>query len=337
MLLSVLLGCWVLISPCAYADYIILKNGNRLDGEILQETDEVVGINVTGLGSVTFNASEVDQVVREKPRRLPTRPPRIPTATPVQLIELLPEEQVDIAPVQNIYLEPTVTPLLRLNRPQREAPAPVPTPIPDRSQSQDQPRVAPPEDSSLPPEDSVPEPENPPVDLGTNRYDITDEESFSWDDTSSEGGFPEIGDFDAVQKQVLAVLGGFIIGIVFFFVLIYVYFAFCYYFIAIKTETEPAWWAWLPVLGPMLLLKVGGKPIWWVIFLYIGLIFSIIFVSMAISDLQSQDFQSQSFFEETKPQGNEVIMNIVNNVLSLVSGIFSYLMVGRSLRSKRDE
>lgn len=54
------------IAPQAMADTLILKNGARVDCDILEETDEYYTVSVAG-GKVTFNRYEVQSVSREAP------------------------------------------------------------------------------------------------------------------------------------------------------------------------------------------------------------------------------------------------------------------------------
>lgn len=57
-----------------------------------------------------------------------------------------------------------------------------------------------------------------------------------------------------------------------FFIAIYVYVAFCLMKIAQKTNTENAWWAWIPILNALLALNIARKPLWWIILLFIPLV-----------------------------------------------------------------
>ena len=68
--------------------------------------------------------------------------------------------------------------------------------------------------------------------------------------------------------------------------IVYVYFAVCFQKIAEKTSTENPWWAWVPILNILLMLKIAGKPMWWIILLFIPLVNIIIaiLVFMAIAE-----------------------------------------------------
>jgi hypothetical protein len=72
--------------------------------------------------------------------------------------------------------------------------------------------------------------------------------------------------------------GGFPIFSAFLLVLVYVFFAYCLSLIAKKTEqTERAWWAWIPIMQVLLILR-SAKLEWWWIFLFL-----IPFVNIAVA------------------------------------------------------
>ncbi|MBI4466381.1 MAG: signal peptidase I [Acidobacteria bacterium] len=56
------------------------------------------------------------------------------------------------------------------------------------------------------------------------------------------------------------------------FAAIYAFFAICLMKIAQKTNTDNAWWAWIPILQIILLLNVAHKPVWWIILLFVPLV-----------------------------------------------------------------
>jgi hypothetical protein len=71
-----------------------------------------------------------------------------------------------------------------------------------------------------------------------------------------------------------------------FFIAFYAYFAVALQTMAKKTNTPNGWMAWIPLLNVYLLLKVGGKPGWWLILLLIPLvnIVILIMVWMAVAE-----------------------------------------------------
>jgi hypothetical protein len=62
--------------------------------------------------------------------------------------------------------------------------------------------------------------------------------------------------------------------------LFYAYVSFCIQTIANKTNTENAWFAWIPILNLVLLLKVAHKPVWWFILMLIPIVNIIILILM---------------------------------------------------------
>jgi uncharacterized protein DUF5684 len=67
----------------------------------------------------------------------------------------------------------------------------------------------------------------------------------------------------------LAILGGMLFVLLIFFAVFYVYLALALQTIAKKTNTENAWWAWIPILNALLMLNIAKKPLWWIILLLI--------------------------------------------------------------------
>lgn len=52
----------------------------------------------------------------------------------------------------------------------------------------------------------------------------------------------------------------------------YVYFGLAVSAIARKTNTENAWWAWVPIIQILLMLNIAKKPLWWIILMFIPLV-----------------------------------------------------------------
>ena len=62
----------------------------------------------------------------------------------------------------------------------------------------------------------------------------------------------------------------------------YAFFAVCLQKIAEKTGTDPAWWAWVPILQVLLLLKIAGRPMWWIILCFIPLVSIVILIIVMV-------------------------------------------------------
>ena len=93
----------------------------------------------------------------------------------------------------------------------------------------------------------------------------------------------------AQSDEEMALAGlGIVIMLVFFLIFgaMYVYFSLALSTIAKKTNTENAWWAWIPILQILLMLNIAQKPLWWIVLCFIPLvsIVIVIIVWMAIAE-----------------------------------------------------
>jgi ABC-type Na+ efflux pump permease subunit len=73
-------------------------------------------------------------------------------------------------------------------------------------------------------------------------------------------------------------------------VVFYVYMALALQTIAKKTNTENAWFAWIPILNVFLMLMIAKKPLWWFILLlipFVNIVISII-VWMAMAEARGK-------------------------------------------------
>jgi hypothetical protein len=70
------------------------------------------------------------------------------------------------------------------------------------------------------------------------------------------------------------------------FAAVYVYFAMALQTIAKKTNTENAWWAWVPILQIVLMIFIAKKPVWWIALCFIPLVNIVItiIIWMAIAE-----------------------------------------------------
>lgn len=76
-----------------------------------------------------------------------------------------------------------------------------------------------------------------------------------------------ISNHDALA--VLSVAGIVIACILLFLLAYYIYMSICLSKIAKKTNTENAWFAWIPILDMLLALKIAQKPTWWIVWFFI--------------------------------------------------------------------
>ncbi|MFA5777314.1 MAG: DUF5684 domain-containing protein [Parcubacteria group bacterium] len=91
---------------------------------------------------------------------------------------------------------------------------------------------------------------------------------------------------DDVAKGFALFAFGMFAFVMIFAIAVYLYVAICLVKIAKKTNTENAWFAWIPILNLILMIQIAKKPMWWIIMFFIpfvNLIFSIL-LWMAISE-----------------------------------------------------
>ena len=77
---------------------------------------------------------------------------------------------------------------------------------------------------------------------------------------------------DEPNPAQFAALGVMALFMVVIAIAVYVYFALALQTIAKKTNTENAWWGWVPILQIILMLNIAKKPIWWIILLLIPIV-----------------------------------------------------------------
>lgn len=75
-----------------------------------------------------------------------------------------------------------------------------------------------------------------------------------------------------------AAAGGFMAMFLLVGLVCYVYFALAFQTIAQKTNTDNAWFAWIPILNIILMLAIAKKPVWWIILFFIPLVNIVILV-----------------------------------------------------------
>jgi len=90
---------------------------------------------------------------------------------------------------------------------------------------------------------------------------------YSYTTTYSGGGDAASA---AAAGGMLAVLMGFLLVMAIIGLAVYIYYAICLMKIAKKTNTANGWFAWIPILNVVLMIKIAKKPMWWIA-LFIGL------------------------------------------------------------------
>jgi hypothetical protein len=93
----------------------------------------------------------------------------------------------------------------------------------------------------------------------------------------------------------------------------YVYYAYCLYLIAKKTNTENPWLAWIPIANFWLMVKIARKNVWW----FVGLI--IPFVNIVVSIILWMKIA-----EERRRPGWWGILMIINPVNLVILALLAF-------------
>jgi len=114
--------------------------------------------------------------------------------------------------------------------------------------------------------------------MGTGGGQIGNDEIFYDDGGNAVLPYGQGGEFDMPFGET-GISAALIIGnlialgaILFFSLIFYIYFAVCLQKIAKKTNTAPAWLAWIPIANTFLMLKIAQKPWWWFFLLFVPVI-----------------------------------------------------------------
>jgi hypothetical protein len=90
---------------------------------------------------------------------------------------------------------------------------------------------------------------------------------------------------NALAGTALAFLGVVLLFLVILTLIFYVYLALCLMKIAKKTQTENAWFAWIPILNLVLMIQCANKSLGWLILFFIPFfnLIGLIIIWMAIA------------------------------------------------------
>lgn len=103
----------------------------------------------------------------------------------------------------------------------------------------------------------------------------------SVDVNSSMGGFDtsvEVGEYpshmttDYNSSVPMALGAGFFFFMFLFIVAIYVYYAVSFQKMARKVSVPDDWFAWIPVLNIVLLLRIANRPVWWLLLMFVPIL-----------------------------------------------------------------
>lgn len=69
-----------------------------------------------------------------------------------------------------------------------------------------------------------------------------------------------------------ALAGGLFLVVMIFVVVLYVIMAISLMKIAKRTNTDNAWFAWIPILNLILMIQIAQRPMWWLIFFLVPIL-----------------------------------------------------------------
>jgi hypothetical protein len=84
------------------------------------------------------------------------------------------------------------------------------------------------------------------------------------------------------SNNLVTMMAGLIWVAVVLGVIFYAYGAICFMKIAEKTNTPDGWWAWVPILNVLLMIKIAGKPLWWILLLLVPLVNLVIIILIMV-------------------------------------------------------
>lgn len=77
-------------------------------------------------------------------------------------------------------------------------------------------------------------------------------------DVQLPAGYPEVTASDPMSATTLIIF-------VIIAVAVYLYTAWCLLHIAKKTNTPNEWWAWIPILNIILMIRIARLSMWWIL------------------------------------------------------------------------
>jgi hypothetical protein len=95
--------------------------------------------------------------------------------------------------------------------------------------------------------------------------------------------------YDGMDSAAAAGIG---IGMMIFYLIIYLFYGYCMYKIFQKAGREDAWAAFIPIYNIIVLLDIVKKPVWWIILFFIP--FVNLFASWMVNDGLAKGFSKET-------------------------------------------
>ncbi|MDH6253191.1 hypothetical protein M2347_002918 [Chryseobacterium sp. H1D6B] len=98
--------------------------------------------------------------------------------------------------------------------------------------------------------------------------------------------------YDSMDAASGAAAAGLGIGMLIFYLIVYLFYGYCMYKIFQKAGREDAWAGFVPIYSAVVLLDIVKKPIWWIILFIIPLVN--IYAAWVVYDRLSKGFNKET-------------------------------------------
>lgn len=129
---------------------------------------------------------------------------------------------------------------------------------------------------------------------------------------------------DSELVSVLSLLGAFAVVILFLLIGIYIYSSFAYSAIGRKAKVKSPGIAWIPVIGPLIIIYKASRMHWWPWLLIIGFFIPVINIITNIAFTIIMVIWHWKTFEAIKRPGWWAILNLIPIVNFIIIGIAAW-------------
>lgn len=228
-----------------------LKSGEKIEGDIVERTDDYVKINLEGV-ELTYWSDQIDKLELDSKDSLSSAKKQKPVED--ALSSRSENQAVDKASQALPSRSPSEEPV-----------------IPQRTSVQETVTVV---------EDAVTDHAGkiiPGSSISVEKQEVTVGDGVTGDSSvqkmASVGYQPKMTPEQASAAAIAILTVATIISI-----LLYLFLAFCLQLIAAKTNTPDVWLAWIPIANLCLMCKIAKKPVWWLLCLFVPILNIIIMI-----------------------------------------------------------
>lgn len=231
--ISLLLVLFFLSVTNVFADTVLLKSGKTIEGNIIEQTGDVVKLEVEGI-PLTYYVSDIDSINGQKLGGVSLSSDSVNTATVSVQENSSNQTQSGEAVIQSEVenIDPAPAEVKSIGK------------------------------ETLPSET---------IELPKQEKETQDEQSqkISKDDTSASALNQRSSKSASLTpdqaRMAMGILAGMFLLIVIAAIIFHIYFALCLYFIAKKAAVEPAWLSWIPIANAFLMCKIAGVSYLWLL------------------------------------------------------------------------